>query len=220
MSVYRELDRPFDPDAAGLPEETQLALIGAVAQGELIVLPTDTVYGIGSDPFSRRAVGRLLGAKGRDETMPPPVLGGIFEELLSLVSFPTLHLRDNFVRLAQAFWPGELTIVAPRGVTLGWDTDEVGDTVALRMPGDALALEALRITGPLAVTSANRTGMPPACTVGEARDYFGDEVRVYVDGGSARMGTPSTIVDCSTDELRVLRQGGVTRDQIGEALES
>lgn len=220
MAVYRDLPAPTLEPATALTEETQMALIGAVAKGELVVLPTDTVYGIGTDPFSLAAATRLLGAKGRDESMPPPILGGIFEELLSLVTFPNLEARDSFLALAEAFWPGPLTIVAEANVEFGWDLSEVGGTVALRMPADTLALEALRVTGPMAVTSANRTGMAPARTIGEAREYFGDEVAVYIDGGHARDGSPSTIVDCSRQELRVLRAGTLTKAQIQQVLES
>lgn len=220
MSAKRKLNGTWSEPTAELEEDIQVALIEAVAHGDLVVLPTDTVYGIGSDPFSRGAVRRLLGAKGRNETMPPPVLGGIFEELLSLAAFPSRHLHDNFLRLAEEFWPGELTIVVPCAVEFAWDTAAVENTVALRLPAQDQALDVLRVTGPLAVTSANRTGMPPAQTVSQARDYFGDEVRVYVDGGPSPVGKPSTIVDCSTDEPRVLRVGSVSKAQIRQALES
>ena len=220
MAVYRDtLEFPSGEDA-WLSESLQIRLLRAVTRGELVVLPTDTVYGIGADPFSHSAVGRLLGAKGRDQTMPPPVLGGFREELLSLLDFTSLEQRDMVVALAEEFWPGPLTIIAPSKAKLGWDTEPVNGTIAVRMPGSDLAISALRVTGPLAVTSANGTGMPAAQTVDEAREYFGDEVRIYVDGGDSTLGRPSTIVDCSRPVPRVIRAGGVTAAQIEDLLKS
>ena len=220
MAVYRDtLEFPSGEDA-WLSESLQIRLLRAVTRGELVVLPTDTVYGIGADPFSHSAVGRLLGAKGRDQTMPPPVLGGFREELLSLLDFTSLEQRDMVVALAEEFWPGPLTIIAPSKAKLGWDTESVNGTIAVRMPGSDLAISALRVTGPLAVTSANGTGMPAAQTVDEAREYFGDEVRIYVDGGDSTLGRPSTIVDCSRPVPRVIRAGGVTTAQIEDLLKS
>ena len=220
MAVYRDTLEFPSGDEKWLEEDSQIRLLRAVTKGELVVLPTDTVYGIGADPFSHSAVGRLLGAKGRDQTMPPPVLGGLCEELLSLLDFTSLEQRDTVEQLAREFWPGPLTIIAPSKAQFGWDTESVNGTIAVRMPGSDLAISALRVTGPLAVTSANRTGMPAARTLDEAREYFGDEVSVYIDGGASPLGRPSTIVDCSRSAPRVIRAGGVTAKQIEDLLES
>ncbi len=220
MSVYREISPATDTGDAELPEDAQASVLHAVEDGNLIVVPTDTVYGIAANPFSRSAIGKLLGAKGRDESMPPPVLGGIVEELLSLASFTSLRQRDDVFALAEAFWPGPLTIVVPTEKTFGWSTDDVGRTVALRMPDHDLTLSVLRTAGPLAVTSANRTGMPPATSIEEARHYFGDEVDVYIDGGPASVGQVSTIVSCATPTVHVLRQGPISASRIEELLGS
>lgn len=210
MAVYRDLGA----GAQVLSTEEKQALLDATAGGELIVIPTDTIYGIGADPYSRFAVARLLGAKGRDQTMPPPVLGAHAEELLSLAQFGSPAQEQRVQLLVEAFWPGPLTLVVQTAVSPGWDTESVGGTIALRMPNCVEALAVLRVTGPLAVTSANRTGMPPARTVDEARQYFGEEVAVYVDGGAATGTAVSTILDCTGEDLQVIRLGAVSREQI------
>lgn len=214
MAVYRDLDG----DTQVLSSEEEQALLDATAAGELIVIPTDTIYGIGADPHSRFAVSRLLGAKGRDQTMPPPILGAYAEELLSLAKFSSTAQEQRVRSLVQAFWPGPLTLVVQADVEPGWDTDSVGGTIALRMPDCVQALAALKVTGPLAVTSANRTGMPPARSVEDARQYFGEEVAVYVDGGVSVGSDVSTILDCTGEDLRVIRLGAVSREQISRII--
>lgn len=214
MAVYRDLGSGAQVLSVG---EKQ-ALLDATARGELIVIPTDTVYGIGADPYSNFAVTRLLGAKGRDQTMPPPVLGAHAEELLSLARFPSPNQERRVRALVNAFWPGPLTLVVQTMVTPGWDTGSVHGTIALRMPNCVEALAVLRVTGPLAVTSANRTGMSPARSVEEARQYFGDEVAVYVDGGVSTGTAVSTILDCTGDDLQVIRLGAVSSDQVLKAI--
>lgn len=216
MAVYRDLGA----DAQVLSTEEEQALLDAVASGNLVVIPTDTIYGIGADPYSRFAVARLLGAKGRDQTMPPPVLGAHVEELLSLAQFGSSAQEEKVRSLAEAFWPGPLTVVVQAAVDPGWDTDSVGGTIALRMPNCVEALAVLRLTGPLAVTSANRTGMPPARTVEEARQYFGEEVAVYVDGGVSTGTAVSTILDCTGETLRIIRLGAVSQEQVSDILPS
>ncbi len=191
----------------------------AVRMGELVVLPTDTVYGVGCSPWDRSAVSRLLRAKGRGETMPPPVLVPSVESLAELGSFGSDQHREAVLRIAESLWPGPLTLVVRAARSFGWDMALKGDTVALRMPDHPLTLELLREVGPLAVTSANRTGRPPAETVAKARQEFGSEVAVYVDGGPSRSGVPSTIVDVTGDQVRMLREGTVGLDQLQGILE-
>ncbi|MFZ1382692.1 MAG: L-threonylcarbamoyladenylate synthase [Scrofimicrobium sp.] len=186
----------------------------AVKRGELVVLPTDTVYGIGADPWNAGAVTALLLAKSRDEAMPPPVLVPSVESLLELGHFESAEHRNTALLIAREFWPGALTLVVKAAGEFGWDMSRKGDTVALRMPNHPAALELLRATGPLAVTSANRTGQAPAESVLQARGIFGDEVSVYVDGGPSQIGVPSTIVDVTGEEMQVLREGTVGLDQL------
>lgn len=213
MAVFRDMDDH-------LSDEEQEELLAVVIRRKLVVLPTDTVYGIGADPFSRKAVSRLLQAKGRDQTMPPPILGGNPMALLGLAHFDN-ERQEHFVRrLAARFWPGPLSIVVKAGREVGWDTSSVNGTIALRMPAHPVSLAVLRATGPLAVTSANRTGMVPAQTVEEAREYFGDEVAIYVDGGVASSPVPSTVVDCTGEEPQVIRVGEVTLAEVRELLPS
>lgn len=184
--------------------------VAAVRGGELIVLPTDTVYGIGCDAFNPDAVNALLAAKGRGRHMPPPVLIGSTETLTALAETVTEEVQA----LAEAFWPGALTIICRAQPSLMWDLGETRGTVALRMPDDAAALALLRATGPLAVSSANRTGFPAATTIADAEAQLGDSVAVYVDGGPSRGGAPSTIVDATGPELTVVRAGALTTEEL------
>ncbi|RPF25795.1 L-threonylcarbamoyladenylate synthase [Georgenia muralis] len=200
MSVYD----CHDPEqrSAGLDEA-----VNALGRGALVVLPTDTVYGIGADAFDARAVAALLAAKGRGRQMPPPVLVGNLGALDGLATEVPEVVRD----LVREFWPGPLTVVCLAQPSLAWDLGDTDGTVALRMPADETALALLRRTGPLAVTSANLTGEPAAETAQEAVDYFGDGVAVYLDAGRAGGGTASTIVDATAERLTVLREGALTR---------
>lgn len=187
----------------------------ALGRGDLVVLPTDTVYGVAADAFNPAAVQKLLDAKGRGRTSPPPVLVPSIETLDALAEHVTPEMRS----LAEAFWPGGLTIVVPARTTLAWDLGDTNGTAALRMPDHAITLELLRESGPLAVSSANLTGNPAALTATEARDALGDRIAVYLDSGESsgsRVG--STIVDTTPTvtgkPVRVLRDGTVSRDAI------
>ena len=188
---------------------------GAIGRGRLVVIPTDTVYGVAADAFNAGAVQSLLDAKGRGRQSPPPVLIGGVETLPALAE----TITPEMTKLAEAFWPGGLTIVVPARPTLTWDLGETNGTVAVRMPDNTIALELLRETGPLAVSSANRTGEPAALTAAEAEAQLGDSIDIYLDGGTAsdnRSG--STIVDCTPTvngkPVRILRDGVISRDAI------
>ncbi|MBU4213041.1 MAG: threonylcarbamoyl-AMP synthase [Actinobacteria bacterium] len=177
--------------------------VAALGRGELIVLPTDTVYGVGADAFTPAAVQGLLDAKGRGRQMPPPVLIGDVRTLDGLAR----DVPDGARALAQAFWPGGLTLIVRAQPSLAWDLGETGGTVALRVPDHAIARELLGRTGPLAVSSANRTGRPAATSAAQAFDQLGDSVAVYLDAGPTPGLTPSTIVDATGGNLTVLRFG-------------
>lgn len=178
--------------------------VHAIGRGALVVLPTDTVYGLAADAFDPRAVARLLAAKGRDRSMPPPVLVPEVRTLAGLCE----DLSDDAMRLVSAFWPGALTIIARSQPSLAWDLGDTAGTVAVRMPDHQAALGLLRRSGPLAVSSANRSGQAPALTVGEAVEQLGDTVAVYLDSGPAAGGVASTILDV-TGEPRVVRAGAI-----------
>lgn len=193
--------------AVGLDQATD-----AVRRGELVVLPTDTVYGLGTDAFDPEAVARLLAAKGRGRDLPVPVLVGSPRTLDGIATGLSRTARD----LVEAFWPGGLTLVARVQPTLRWDLGETGGTVAVRMPLHPVAIELLQATGPMAVSSANRSGRPPATTVEEAVEQLGEAVSVYLDGGPSGEPVPSTIVDVSGDVPRLLRAGAVTEADLRE----
>ncbi|WP_435736627.1 L-threonylcarbamoyladenylate synthase [Cellulosimicrobium sp. PMB13] len=186
--------------------------VNAVSRGGLVVLPTDTVYGIGADAFDADAVAALLAAKGRGRQMPPPVLVPDARTLDGLAT----EVPDDARRLVEELWPGGLTIILKAQPSLAWDLGETHGTVALRMPDHEAALALLRRTGPLAVSSANRTGSPAALDADDARAQLGDAVVVYLDGGPVPGGVASTIVDATSGTLRVVRAGAVSLDRLRE----
>jgi L-threonylcarbamoyladenylate synthase len=182
----------------------------AVARGEVIVLPTDTVYGVGADAFDRKAVAAVLAAKGRGRDMPPPVLVPHVRALDGLAADVPACARE----LVAAFWPGPLTLVCRAQPSLDWDLGDTHGTVALRMPLHRVALAVLEKTGPLAVTSANRTGSPAATTCDEAVAALGDAVSIYLDAGPSPSSVASTIIDVTGDVPRVLRAGPLEPDRL------
>jgi len=186
--------------------------VAALLDGRLVVMPTDTVYGVAADAFSPGAVNALLAAKGRGRDMPVPVLIGSPHTLEGIAE----GLSPTAVALIEAFWPGGLSLVVRHPSSLRWDLGEARGTVLVRMPNQPVALELLQRTGPLAVSSANRSGHPPATTVVEARSQLGSSVSVYLDGGATAGDVPSTIVDVSQpgEPPRVLRLGTISADQL------
>ncbi|UNS98994.1 threonylcarbamoyl-AMP synthase [Streptomyces tubbatahanensis] len=182
----------------------------AVKRGELVVLPTDTVYGIGADAFSADAVGDLLEAKGRGRGMPSPVLVGSPNTLHGLVT----DFSEQAWELVDAYWPGALTLVAKHQPSLTWDLGETHGTVAVRMPLHPVAIELLTEFGPMAVSSANLTGHPAPATCDEAQDMLGESVAVYLDGGPTQDNVPSSIVDVSGPVPLLLRAGALDADEL------
>lgn len=190
------------------------AAADAVRAGRCVVLPTDTVYGIGCDAFNNDAVATLLATKHRGPDMPVPVLVGSWVTIQGLVR----EFTETAKTLVEAFWPGGLSIVVPEAPSLPWNLGDTRGTVLLRMPNQPLALELLQETGPMAVSSANISGNPPATTAAQARQQFGDAVGLYLDGGEAEVGKPSTIVDLSGPAPVILREGAISTERIGEVL--
>jgi tRNA threonylcarbamoyl adenosine modification protein (Sua5/YciO/YrdC/YwlC family) len=184
----------------------------AVRRGELVVLPTDTVYGLGTDAFSPAAVRGLLAAKGRGRDMPVPVLVGSPRTLDGIAT----GLSQTARNLVEAFWPGALTLVAAVAPSLRWDLGDTAGTVAVRMPLHPVAITLLQATGPMAVSSANRSGSPPATTCDEAVEQLGEAVSVYLDGGPSGDPVPSTIVDVTGEVPRLLRLGAIGADALRE----
>ena len=206
----------------------------SLGRHELVVLPTDTVYGLGCDAFSAKGVAALLAAKGRGRQSPPPVLIPNIATMRALAE----TVPDAALALANTFWPGALTMILRSQPSLTWDLGETQGTVALRMPDHKIALALLEEVGPLAVSSANLTGEPAAVTCAQAEAYLGKSVKVYLDGGPSPKGEASTIVDLTdlryeTDakgrqvevgKIRIVRKGALStakiRSVVGDLLES
>lgn len=202
----------------GTDDEREAAIDAAslaIQRGQLVILPTDTVYGLGADAFDPVAVRGLLEAKGRGREMPPPVL------VSSASTIDALAIRiPGYARaLIEEFWPGPLTLVCHQQTSLQWDLGDTRGTVAVRMPDHEVALEILERTGPLAVSSANITGMPAAVDADQAEEMLGDQVHVIVDAGEASGGLASTIVDVTGSQGRILRHGALSLDQLNAVLE-
>lgn len=186
----------------------------AARTGNLVVMPTDTVYGIGADAFNAAAVRDLLAAKGRGPDMPVPVLVGSWTTIDGLVMAVPPVART----LIEAFWPGGLSLVVEHAPSLSWDLGDARGTVMVRMPLHPVALDLLRLVGPMAVSSANRSGQPPATTAAAATAQLGDDVSVYLEGGESPIGVASTVVDLTSPVPRVLRQGAVSIDRLREVI--
>jgi L-threonylcarbamoyladenylate synthase len=188
--------------------------VGAVKGGRLVVMPTDTVYGIGADAFNGAAVAALLSAKGRGRDMPVGVLVGSWHTIEGLV----YTMPDGARELIRAFWPGALSLVVTQAPSLQWDLGDARGTVMLRMPLHPIAIELLREVGPMAVSSANVSGRAPAVDAAGARGQLGDLVDVYLDAGSAQQQAASTIVDLTGTAPRILRAGPVGAERIAQVL--
>jgi tRNA threonylcarbamoyl adenosine modification protein (Sua5/YciO/YrdC/YwlC family) len=204
--------------ATGTEEEREAALSSAtvaVQKGQLVVLPTDTVYGIGADAFDPMAVKELLAAKGRGREMPPPVLVSATTTLDALAT----KVPDYARRLVEEFWPGPLTLVCTQQSSLQWDLGETRGTVAVRMPDHELALALLERTGPMAVSSANTTGEPAAEDADAAERMLGEDVEIILDGGPVTGGLASTILDVTGERPRVLRLGALSVESLNEVLD-
>jgi tRNA threonylcarbamoyl adenosine modification protein (Sua5/YciO/YrdC/YwlC family) len=200
----------YDCADAEQKEAGLVAAVTAVQQGGLVVLPTDTVYGLGADAFTPQAVTALDTAKGRGRSVPPPVLVGSVRAAAALTESLGAFGQD----LIDEFWPGPLTLILRASPTLKWDLGDARGTVSVRMPLHPVALDLLRRTGPMAVTGANRKGQPAATTASGAEEQFAEDVSVYLDDGECSDTAVSTIVDLTGTVPRVLRSGAITADQL------
>lgn len=199
------------------PQERKFGFTAAAAaakRGELVVLPTDTVYGLGTDAFNHQGVVRLLEAKGREKAMPTPVLIGSPNALPALALKVDQRIKD----LVQCFWPGALTLIVKQQPTLNWDLGNTNGTVAIRMPMHPVAIELLNLVGPMAVSSANKSDLAPATTAENAIEQFQDVVSVYLDSGATPVSTPSTILDLTDEKIRAVRVGAIELEEICEVV--
>jgi len=231
----RDVSHPPQPSASTAHPHPDLLQPACehLRAGGLVILPTDTVYGIGCDAAEAGAVERLLAAKGRGRQMPPPVLVADPADLIGLVA----QVPEAAHALMEAFWPGALTLILEADDALTWDLGETGGTLAVRMPAHELTLNLLRRSGPLAVTSANPTGAPPATDAASARAAFpgrvwdieeltpgtggvgavGREDILLLNGGATPGPVPSTIVTLAGAHARaprILRQGVLARGDL------
>jgi tRNA threonylcarbamoyl adenosine modification protein (Sua5/YciO/YrdC/YwlC family) len=190
------------------------AAVDAALAGRLIVVPTDTVYGIGSRPDDHAATSRIFAAKGRPRDLELPVLAPSAEAAATIAEFDA-----RAEALAERFWPGPLTIVLRRrDPSVAWELGGDRGTIGVRVPRHPLALAVLEETGPLAVTSANRSGEPPARTCQALVDIFADDVDVYLCQEEPLVGIASTIVDLAHGDLVVLRRGSLAEPELVETL--
>jgi L-threonylcarbamoyladenylate synthase len=196
------------------PDRGVTEAVSALRRGDLAVVPTDTVYGIAADAFSPPAVDRLLAAKGRGRDMPVPVLVGSWRGLDGLAEHVTPEMRS----MVEAFWPGPLTLIVRAAASLAWDLGETRGTVAVRMPLHPVALSVIAETGPLAVSSANRSGSPPATDAAQAQAQLGDSVAVYLEAGSSGEAVPSTILDLTGSTPQVRRAGALSLEELQAVL--
>ena len=200
-----------------LPAENPESISSALSlfrDGEIVAFPTDTVYGLGTDPFQASGIIKLFEAKGRDSNKAIAILIGSVEQ----ASLVTDHMTDMAIRLCAAFWPGGLTVIVPRKTTLPElisNTDRIG----IRMPNHPVALEMLKTFGPLATTSANLSGKPDAVTAKDVYDQLSNRIPLILDGGKCQGGVPSTVIDCSGSEPILLREGPISIEQIYKVLE-
>jgi tRNA threonylcarbamoyl adenosine modification protein (Sua5/YciO/YrdC/YwlC family) len=208
------MSEAFDCSDPGQRQAGIASAISALKGGRLVVLPTDTVYGIGADAFDGTAVAALLAAKGRGRDMPVPVLVGSWHTIDGLV----YSVPDAARELIQAFWPGALSLVVRQAPSLQWDLGDAYGTVMLRMPLHPIAIELLRDVGPMAVSSANISGRAAAVTAADAREQLADLVEVYLEGGPSVQQAASTIVDLTGAQPKVLREGPVTAAAIADVL--
>jgi L-threonylcarbamoyladenylate synthase len=190
------------------------AAVEAIKSGELVVLPTDTVYGIAADAFTPHAITALHNARSAERRIPPPVLVGSRHTLDGLVYSLPKAARE----LADAFWPGALTIMVEHSPSLQWDLGDTGGVVGVRMPLHPVALEVLREVGPMAVTTANKIGRPAPTTAEEAREQLEYSVRIYLEAGAALDPAPSTIIDVTGDVPRVLRDGAIPFEKLRDVV--
>ncbi|MFF4379493.1 L-threonylcarbamoyladenylate synthase [Kitasatospora sp. NPDC001547] len=208
------MSRRYDCADAGDRTTGLREAASAIRRGELVVLPTDTLYGVGADAFSAEAVGELMAARGRGRNTPSPVLVGSPTTLHGLVT----DFSEQAWELVDAFWPGGLTLVARHQPSLRWDLGDTRGTVAVRMPLHPVAIELLNATGPLAVSSANRIGGSSPLTCDDAQAQLGDAISVYLDGGAAEDSATSSIVDVTGKVPVLLRAGAISVEQLREVV--
>lgn len=198
----------------GLPASIEAAL-DLLREGETIAFPTDTVYGLGTNAFYSPGIIKLFEAKGRDSNKAISVLVGTLEQ----VELLTDKLNHNVQKLIEHFWPGGLTIVVPKKKGIP-ELLSPGDSIGIRMPNHPVTLELLKRFGPIATTSANLSGGNNPQTARDVYEQLNTRTPLILDGGKCPGGIPSTVVDCISDDIKILRKGAISAEQIYEVLNS
>ena len=181
--------------------------------GGLVAFPTDTVYGVGSLVFHEQAIESIYIAKDRPAEKAIPVLIGDDTDLSKVAD----EIPMFAMKLIARFWPGPLTVLVPKKATLP-EAISATSTVGVRVPNHDIARALLRLAGPMAVTSANISGQPSPTTAREVFDQLNGRIAMIIDGGTTPGGIPSTLVDCTGDEIQVLREGPITLEQLLNAI--
>jgi L-threonylcarbamoyladenylate synthase len=184
-------------------------------KGGLVAFPTDTVYGVGALAFDGKAVESIYTAKDRPIEKAIPILIGDAADMEKV----GMDIPDVAHQLAARFWPGPLTCIVPKKPTLP-EAVSATDTVGVRVPDHEVARALLRAAGPMAVTSANISGQPSPSTAQEVLAQLGGRIDLIIDGGTTPGGVPSTLVDCTEKELKILREGPISLEEIKSKLSS
>lgn len=193
--------------------DTVTRALQVLRAGGLVAFPTDTVYGVGALAFDGKAVESIYAAKDRPVEKAIPVLIGDSEDLKKVA----IDIPETARRLAARFWPGPLTILVPKRVDLP-ESVSATETVGVREPDHEVARGLLRAAGPMAVTSANISGAQSPVTAGQVYEQLGGRIALIIDGGRTPGGVPSTLVDCTAPELKILREGPLSLEQLRSAL--
>lgn len=191
--------------------EAFAAALAALKRGEVIVLPTETLYGLGADALDAAAVERVFHLKGRDSANPIPVLVADRAMLASLVT----EVSPLAERLLAEFWPGPLTLVLPARLELPKPLVNSAGGVGVRISSQPIASELVKALGrPITATSANPSEQPPARTIEQAKNYFADRIKIFIDGGELTSRTGSTVAEISGERIRIIRQGDISREAL------
>jgi L-threonylcarbamoyladenylate synthase len=199
------LDATGDPP----PTETIDAAARALQVGDIVAVPTDTVYGLAADPFHTGAADRIFRVKGRPRNVELPVLVADLDQALALCE----SVPNSAHRLMARYWPGPLTLVLPRRADLEADLGEEDATIGIRCPAHPVPLAICRAVGPIATTSANGHGEPPLTQAQQVADRFGGDIALILDAGTCE-GTASSVVDCTGDVPKLLRPGPLPWDEL------
>lgn len=187
----------------------------AIRRGELVIFPTETVYGLAADATNEAAVKRVFSAKGRFEKQPLPVQVASLDDISKAAEF----VPESARRLAELYWPGPLTLILTRSAGLPLAVTGGSETVGVRIPDNPVALALLKEVGtPIVATSANISGDPAATNANDAIKGVGEYVAVVLDGGECRLGVASTVVDVSTTPAKILRRGSIGADEVRKVL--